>query len=321
MTQQAFVLRISPSGFDRVPEALEDNQIIIGWAAAEGLLDQSIIRNAFRSIISEAIYSGESNLRKAGAATGHMWRFIREMNEGDLVVVPYSSNFFVARVTGPATFLAEKQAEDTAYRRDVAWLNNKNPIPRSHARSALISRMKTYGTCASATDLLEEIEDCLGLAKSGHKPTFRKDLEDRLVQETLAEIRTGRLDPYGFEHLVSAVLRKLGASESRVIARSKDEGADVVATFLVAGTFQQTVVVQAKHFQAEPPIGVDVVEQLISGIDAESADLGMIMTSGTISDEAIDAAKVYFDDKGVRIELIDGEQFAKLIIEHGIGDY
>ena len=106
-----------------------------------------------------------------------------------------------------------------------------------------------------------------------------------------------------------------------MIARNKDEGADVVATFLVAGAFQQTVVVQAKQFQPDPPIGVDVVQQLISGIEAESADLGMIVTSGTISKEAIDVAQVYFDDKGIRIELIDGEQFAKLIVEHGIGDY
>lgn len=34
---QAFVLRITPSEIDRVPEALESNQIIIGWANTEGL--------------------------------------------------------------------------------------------------------------------------------------------------------------------------------------------------------------------------------------------------------------------------------------------
>ena len=39
---QAFILRITPSGNDRVPVALEDNQIIIGWAYAEGLLDPTL---------------------------------------------------------------------------------------------------------------------------------------------------------------------------------------------------------------------------------------------------------------------------------------
>lgn len=35
-SMQAFVLRITPSEKDRVPEALESNQIIIGWANTEG---------------------------------------------------------------------------------------------------------------------------------------------------------------------------------------------------------------------------------------------------------------------------------------------
>ena len=44
----------------------------------------------------------------------------------------------------------------------------------------------------------------------------------------------------------------------------------------------------------------------------------MVVTSGSISDAAVQAAEQYFEDKGVRIELVDGEQFAKLMVEHGI---
>lgn len=61
-----------------------------------------------------------------------------------------------------------------------------------------------------------------------------------------------------------------------------------------------------------------MVEQLIRGIEAEAANLGMVITSGSISDEALQAAAQYFDDTGVRVELVDGEEFAKLIVEHGI---
>ena len=69
---------------------------------------------------------------------------------------------------------------------------------------------------------------------------------------------------------------------------------------------------------ASPPVGKDVVEQLIRGIEAESANLGMIITSGTISDEATSMAEIFFEEKGIKIELVDGDQFAKLIVEHGI---
>lgn len=318
MDQAAFILRIAPGGKDKVPEALSADEIIIGWAQAGGLLDPTLKWEEFREIIRMAYYSDELTQRKAGAAAGHMWRFIRDMKTGDFVVVPYGADFFVAEITGPATFDTSKVDDDSAYRRQVKWLNDKKRIPRQVARLALLSRMKTQGTCADARDLLGEIRDCLNVASRGESPTFQTDMQNRLVREVLAELRTGRIENFGFERLIQTVLRGLGAEEVRIVPRSEDKGADLVAVFRVAGAFQQRVAVQAKHWQPEPPVGRDVVEQLIRGIEAEAANLGMIVTSGLISEEAIQAAAQYFDDTGVRIELVDGEQFARLIVEHGI---
>lgn len=318
MSQAAFILRIAPSGQDKLPEALSSEQVILGWARADGLLNPALTWEQFRNIIRYAYYADEPSLRKAGAAGGHMWRFIRDMKPGDLVVVPYATEFFVAEITGPATYDPSKIAADSAYRRTVRWLNGKKPISRQLARAALLSRMKIQGTSANASDLLEEIKECLNLAGFGGAPTFQTDLQSRLVREVLAEMRGGRIESFGFERLIQTVLRTLGAEEARIIPRNEDKGADLIATFRVAGAFQQSIAVQAKHWQADPPVGRDVVEQLIRGIEAESANLGMVVTSGSISDEAYQAAEQYFEEKGVRIELVDGEQFAKLIVEHGI---
>lgn len=318
MAQQAFVLRISPSGNDKVAEAVSANQLIIGWSKAEGLLDTSLSWVKFRKIISTVYYSKEESLRKAGAAAGHMWRFIRDMKTGDLVVVPSGSKFYVAEVKGEATYEASNVSDDTAFRREVVWLNDKKPIRRDLAKSALISRMKIQGTTADATDLLQDIKECVEIASKSEKPTFQADLQSRLIRETLEELRNGRMESFGFEHLIRTVLLSLGAKEARIVARSQDKGADILASFLVAGAFRQVVAVQAKHWQPKPPVGKDVVEQLIQGIEAESADLGMVITSGTISQDAVLAAESYYEEKGIKIELVDGEQFAKLIIEHGI---
>lgn len=318
MTKHAFVLRIAPRGVDRVGEALDADQLIIGWSRAHELMNAELPWEQFREIIRSKYYANEPNLRKAGNAAGHMWRFVREMTPGDFVVVPHGCNFYVAEVKGPATHSLENTDDDTAFRRSVIWLNDKRPIPRSAAKSALISRMKTQGTCAYANDLIEDIEDAIQLASGARPPTFETDLQNRLVREALAEIRSGRMDSFGVERLIQTVLLGLGAEDSRIVPRSQDKGADVVATFRVAGAFRQAVAVQAKHWQPAPPVGANVVEQLIRGIEAESADLGMVITSGTISDEASDAADKYFEDKGIKIELIDGEQFSKLIVEHGI---
>jgi predicted Mrr-cat superfamily restriction endonuclease len=318
LEQSAFVLRIAPSGEDKVPEALREDQIIIGWANADGLLNPKLDWERFRGIINKAYYSQEPTLRKAGAAAGNMWRFIREMKLDDLVVVPYGSDFYVGQITGNASYELSNADDDSAYRRPVKWLNGKKPIPRQLARSALISRMKTQGTSADATDLLEEIKECLGLAEKGRAPTFESDLQSRLVREVLSELRGGRMESFGFERLIQTVLLGLGAQEARIIPRSQDKGADLVAIFRVAGAFQQIIAVQAKHWRPEPPVGRDVVQQLIRGMEAESATLGMVVTSGSIGDDAAQAAEEYFERAGLRIELVDGEQFAKLIVEHGI---
>lgn len=126
------------------------------------------------------------------------------------------------------------------------------------------------------------------------------------------------MEDFGFERLLRKVMLDLGAAECRIIPRNEDKGADLLATFLVAGAFQQLIAVQAKHWQSEPPVKRDEVDQLIQGVEAESANLGMVITSGTISEEARRAAQQYFENGGVRIELVDGEQLSKLIVEHGV---
>lgn len=318
--QKAFILRIAPSNIDRVPEALRTNNIIIGWSCAPGLLDPSLGWEEFREIVRHNCYPDEENLRRVGNAAGHLWRFIREMEDGSLVAVPYGPEFYLARVTGPAVYHDEKVAEDTAYRREVTWLNGGRPISRLIARSALISRMKVQGTCAAASDLIPQILECVDSASQGLAPAFQTDLQSRLIRETLDEIRGGRMDSFEFERLVQTVLEHHGAQDARIVPRSQDVGVDIYATFLVAGAFPLAVAVQVKHWQPDPPVDSSVVQQLIDGIEqgGEKVSLGMIITSGSIGHDAQDKATEYGETSGIPIHLIDGEEFARLIVEFGV---
>ncbi|MBV9128496.1 MAG: hypothetical protein JO117_10465, partial [Verrucomicrobia bacterium] len=68
--QQAFVLRQSPSGTNRLEEiSLSKNVIVNGWSAAEGLIEEKDYV-AFRDIIRRACYPKEKSLRKAGYGAG-----------------------------------------------------------------------------------------------------------------------------------------------------------------------------------------------------------------------------------------------------------
>ena len=317
--KEAFILRMKTLGRDRVPTALECNCILIGWSDAEGLLNRELSWEEFRELVKVKYFPDDEDQRRAGSSGGHLWRFIREMKEGDLVVVPHDdSDFYIAKVIGDATYDPTKKECDTAYRRKVKWLNDKKPIPRTSARSALISRMRAQGTCIEASDLIGDIRICLCNAASGHEPTFQNDLQKALTEKTLEKLQSGYIDSDRFESLIRDVMKGLGAYDAGVVVRNQDKGADVLARFRVAGVFSQLVAIQAKYFKPEPPVNRDAVEQLIRGLEAEGADWGIVITSGKFSNEAEKAAKCYFEEKGTKIELIDGYQFAKLIVEHGV---
>ncbi|MDQ2934963.1 MAG: restriction endonuclease [Chloroflexota bacterium] len=315
---RAFVLRISPVGVDGVPEALAANQISIGWPKAEGLTDPNLDYWRFRELVKEAYYADDPGYRDAGGVAGQLWRFIRDMAEGDLVVVPHGGEFFVAKVAGPLVYRSERAEEHSAFRRPVEWLNGAQPIPRARGLAALQSRMKIRQTCADATDLIEEIQDALNVAGGGEERNFSIDLRSRLIDQARREITSGRMDSFGFERLLATLLRSLSATEVRIVPRSQDKGADIVATFSLAGTFSFRLAVQAKHYRADPPVGARVVDQLVSGMEAEQASLGWIATSGSFSPEAIDRKAQVEEERGFQIELIDGDQLAAMIVEGGL---
>lgn len=152
----------------------------------EGLLDDALEWVPFRSVVSETYYPDAPSLRKAGAAAGHLWRFIRDMKPGDYVVVPAcGGQFYVARIAGKA-----QQGEPTGvgYWRHVEWLNGKQALDRQLASAALQSRMKIQGSTASASDLLSDIESVLAdgrsIAAGEPAPTFERDLRKALLAAT-----------------------------------------------------------------------------------------------------------------------------------------
>ena len=77
--------------------------------------------------------------------------------------------------------------------------------------------------------------------------------------------------------------------------------------------------VQAKHYRPEPPVGKDVVEKLFEAMKNDHRNIthGMVITTGAIGDDATKKAEAYYKDKNVHITLIDGEDLAALIVDHG----
>lgn len=318
--ERAFVLRVAPSKIDRVPEALKDNFITIGWSRAAKILTETDWWK-FREEIHQVYYSEQKNYRHSGHAAGYLWQFIREMKVGDWVVVPHGNEFYVCEVASEAVHDPTNVEDDTAFRRKVHWLNGKRPIKRSHAAAALQSRMKIQGTCAYAQDLtdaissiLQEDDETRELPKNA---IFAHDLHRKLVETTLATIRSGKMDSFGFERLLQELFIKEGG-EATIVARSKDKGADLKVTFRFAIVGQVVIGVQAKHYRPEPPVHAKIADDLRAGMEDIGADLGMIISSGTMSPELEARVEDLYEKEGVRIQLVDGDQLAAWLVESGL---
>lgn len=253
---RAFVLRVAPSGIDRVPDAVKHNYITIGWSRAGKILNEQDWLK-FREAVHRKYYSEDKGYRRSGHAAGYLWQFLREMKPGHWVVVPHWNGFYVCEVEGEPTHDLAKIDDDTAFRRSVRWLNGKQPIERWHASAALQSRMKIQGTAAYADDLINAVDSVLrerGTTKKLSKETvFSHDLHTKLVETTLATIRSGKIENFAFERLLKTLFESEGG-RVEIVPRRKDKGADLKVTFRFASIAQLVVGVQAKHFQPKPPV-------------------------------------------------------------------
>ena len=137
---------------------LAENEIMIGWSKAEGLIDEALTRDEFREIIHKQYFSSDENKRRSGQVAGDLWRFIREMNIGNYVIVPTDEGFYIGKVAGPAYYDEMRIFNDTAYRRKVEWLNKKEIVPFEKMTDELKQKLKSIQSIVDVTDAYQEIE-------------------------------------------------------------------------------------------------------------------------------------------------------------------
>lgn len=134
-----YSFRLKPSGRDKVRELLSANQIAIGWSHAAGLLDVTLTYDEFKNVLDQD-YQELKDEGRLGKDTNHLWRFIRKMEIGDIVVVPHGYDIYFVRVSSAPFYVPNKVDDDTAIRRKVVPLMDGSPL----ARSALPERLQDF---------------------------------------------------------------------------------------------------------------------------------------------------------------------------------
>lgn len=106
-----------------------------------------------------------------------------------------------------------------------------------------------------------------------------------------------------FEELVGEAYRRKGYNVTETGGGGADSGVDLV---LKRG--DEKLLVQCKHWKMDK-VGVKVVRELYGVVVAEKATGGVVISSGTFTQEAMDFAK------GKPLELLDGSALQNIITE------
>jgi restriction system protein len=140
-----------------------------------------------------------------------------------------------------------------------------------------------------------------------------QDLRKSVAQDLLEIIE--RASPLFFENLVLDVLHAMGYGTSRAdlkrVGGPGDGGIDGIISLDRLGL--EKVYVQAKKWKSQ--VGSPEIQGFMGALQLQGASKGVLITSGTVSGPAWDAAK---QAKG-SVVLIDGARLANLMIDHGVG--
>lgn len=146
--------------------------------------------------------------------------------------------------------------------------------------------------------------------------TAHTQLEDALGQELLERVLAA--PPEFFERLIVQLLIAMGyggsASDAgRALGKSGDGGVDGVIDQDALG--MDRIYVQAKRYADGNNVGSGAIRDFFGSLDRFKAAKGLFVTTSTFSPSAKETAELL----SKRIVLIDGRQFAKLMIRYNVG--
>lgn len=142
----------------------------------------------------------------------------------------------------------------------------------------------------------------------------RQDAESVLVQELLDRLR--QVPPVHFERIVLRLLSAMGYGTGGAIdhtGKSGDGGLDGIVSQEPLGL--DRIYVQAKRYAADNTVQAPAVREFVGALSVAQGERGVFLTTSTFSRGARDEAERVHK----RLELVDGERIAELMIRYGVG--
>lgn len=141
---------------------------------------------------------------------------------------------------------------------------------------------------------------------------YQRTLKDEVL-EALYQVTPSR-----FEHLIVTLLNAMGfgsgkLSRSEVTSLSRDGGIDGIINEDALGL--DAVYIQAKRYGPDNKVSRPDIQRFVGSLTGESATKGVFVTTSDFSREA----REYIHRVQQRVVLINGDELAKLLIQHNVG--
>ena len=131
-TKNLWVIRPEPNFKNRLQAFIGHGMVAIGWPAVGDLgggLDRRALSDRLRETYSHYRAEQKSDL---AVAAGVLDRFVNQINEGDIILVPNGENIYLAKVVGPYEFHEELSDDNPEagypHWHKVVYLNDGRPF-------------------------------------------------------------------------------------------------------------------------------------------------------------------------------------------------
>jgi len=287
---------------------LKNNVIAIGWHEMGDITSIGADRDALKLKIGTTYPKARPGAIPVHA--GQLYRFITEMQPGDLVVYPskIDRHIHIGRIAGAYRYDPSLNPEYPNLR-DVEWLGE---YPRTRFSQGALYEIGSALTLFQVKNYADEFLAAL----AGETPTSA-DSDEETAAIVAAEIEATTRDyvlkrlareakGYPLEHFVAHLLEAMGY-KTRVTPIGTDAGVDIIAHKDDLGFEPPIIKVQVKS--TEGSVGDPIVSALYGKVDNE--EFGLLVTLGTFTNPAKNFAR-----NKSNLRLIDGGELVDLIFEY-----
>lgn len=311
----------------RLDDCLKNNYVAVGWSLAREA-KQTQNWTEFKALVQKH-YSYASN-QALGNAAGSFWRFLFEIKEEDIVIVPVSGAFHLAKVMSDSYFSEGSKMVDCNWQRRVEWMTGSQiGIRRSFVSNAFQRRLRARQTCVQAGDFVGEAKESLNRTEPLSLVSKLKARAGSRVADVVDEVIGNR----ALEKLVMVLVQASGFHAEILPRRQSYTGdIDVLATKplpapagALGGDSVISVGYQVKRHEGETD--AQGLEQIADAVESGAADYGVLVTSAKrFSPDVIEKVGGPADrneldsieERYKKIWLINREQLSEWILDVGL---